>query len=206
MRGNVPGPDPRPTLADAGNERRRARPGQGHTDRSLSFNEDEWLLFQTGLRAVLARCRDRGFEPTFHQETSTNIEAPHEVARILELTDASVCLDTGHFFVGGGDPVQALKDWAPRINHIHLKDAHRSLMDGIIADQAPGTEIWAREVFCALGDGDVDIEGVLAQLAVNNFEGWLVVEQDSFPETAERFERAKTDQVANRQYLAARGI
>lgn len=206
VRGKVPGPDPRPTLADAGNDRRRARPGQAHSDRSLSFNDGEWTAFQRGLRAVLARCRDRGFEPTFHQETSTNIEAPHEVAKILELTDASICLDTGHFMVGGGDPVQALKDWAERINHIHLKDANRSIMDGIIADQAPGTEIWSREVFCPLGGGDVEIEGVLAQLDAIKFEGWLVVEHDSFPKTAERFARARADQVANRKYLVDRGI
>jgi inosose dehydratase len=38
------------------------------------------------------------------------------------------------------------------------------------------------------------------------YVGWLVVEQDIFPQTAERFERAALDQHANRRYLRERGL
>jgi inosose dehydratase len=159
-----------------------------------------------GLRSVVERCRDRGYEPTFHHETGTYVEAPWEIARVLEISDVGLCLDTGHFFVGGGDPVAALREWSSRINHVHLKDAVRSVMDGIIADGEPTPAIWSREAFCALGAGDVDVEGVIATLAQIDFTGWLVVEQDIFPQTAQRFAQAIEDQKANRQFLARHGL
>jgi len=39
-----------------------------------------------------------------------------------------------------------------------------------------------------------------------SFAGWLVVEQDIFPRSAERFARAAADQRHNREFLAARGL
>jgi inosose dehydratase len=108
--------------------------------------------------------------------------------------------------MGGGDPLAALRDWSPRINHVHLKDGVRSVMQGIIADEAPATDIWSREAFCALGHGDLDVQAVLDGLNRIGFQGWLVVEQDIFPRTAERFARAAQDQRDNRAYLSARGL
>lgn len=204
--GQVPGPRPRPTIADNGSEERRNNPGRAVVQPELSFDGDTWRRFAAGLNLVLARCRDRGYEPTFHHETGTYVEAPHEVERVLELTDVGLCLDTGHFLLGGGDPVQALRDWGTRINHVHIKDAERAVMAGIQADGAPAKEIWSREAFPVLGRGDLDVDGVLRELKSQHFAGWLVVEQDILPQTADRFAQAVRDQVANREFLDARGF
>lgn len=204
--GSVPGPQPRPTIADCGSDERRNNPGRAVANPGMSLDADTWARFAVGLNLVLARCRDRGYEPTFHHETGTFVEAPHEIERVLELTDVGLCLDTGHFLLGGGDPVAALRDWGVRINHVHIKDAERAVMAGIQADGAPTTEIWSREAFPALGEGDLDVDGVLDELRRLNYQGWLVVEQDILPQTAERFARAAQDQVANRAFLSARGF
>src|SRR5215472_13154525 len=156
---------PRPTLADAGNPERRARPGRSAADPSLGLDADQWRRFGAGLRQVIARCRDRGYEPTFHPETGTNVEAPWEIERVLELTDIGLCLETGHMLLGGGDPVALLRAWHDRVNQVHLKDAVVGVMAGIVADGAPVTEIWSREAFCVLGSGDLDASAVLRGLA-----------------------------------------
>jgi inosose dehydratase len=200
------GPPPRPTLADNGSDIRRARPGRAVDDRSIGLDADAWRRFGKGLGDVVSRCRDRGYEPTFHHETGTHVEAPWEIERVLELTDIGLCLDTGHLLLGGGDPVSAIRDWGSRINQVHLKDARRSVMQEIVADGGQAAEIWSREAFPALGQGDLDADGVLAGLAGIGYSGWLVVEQDTLPRTRERFERAATDQRANREYLARRGL
>ena len=205
VRDVVPGPPPRPTIADASSDARRLSPGQSHSNPSLGLSNDAWKKFEVGLNSVLARCRDRGYEPTFHPETGTFVEATWEIERVLEISDVGLCLETGHIFVCGGDPLEVLRSAPGRVNHVHLKDAIRSKMDGVIADHEPTPAIWTREVFCALGDGDVDLDGVLVELQRLNFEGWLVVEQDIFPQTAERFSQAVTDQKNNRQFLASRG-
>jgi inosose dehydratase len=200
-----PGPrglKPRPTLADAGSDLRRARPGQAASDRSLGFDAEAWKRFADGVEMAVARCRERNFEPTFHHETGTGIEAVWEIDRVLELTSIGLCLDTGHLLLGGGDPVTAMRDWGPRINHVHLKDARREVVDQIVREAAPVAEIWRRRAFCRLGDGDLDVDGVLDALR-ESYSGWLVVEQDVLPDP---LGRAAADQRANREYLAARGF
>ncbi|MFZ0768213.1 MAG: TIM barrel protein, partial [Acidimicrobiales bacterium] len=206
VRDRVPGPLPRPTIADASSDVRRLKPGQSHADHSLGLNDDAWKKFAVGLKSVLARCRDRGYEPTFHPETGTFVEAPWEIERVLEISDVGLCLETGHIFVCGGDPLEVLRSAPERVNHVHLKDAIRSRMDDVIANHEPNSAIWSREVFCALGEGDVNLDAVLAELEALNFEGWLVVEQDIFPQTSARFAQATADQQKNRKYLASRGI
>lgn len=200
------GPPPRPTLADAGSEFRRANPGRAWDDRSMGMDDDAWQRFAAGLRRVVERCRGRGYEPTFHHETGTFVEAPWEIERMLDVSDIGLCLDTGHFLIGGGDPVSALRSWGDRINHVHLKDAQRAVMEGIIADGEPTPAIWVREAFPALGGGDVDVDGVVRQLIASGFDGWLVVEQDIMPQTQERFARAAADQRDNRAFLRGHGI
>ena len=200
------GPAPRPTLADSGSEARRARPGQSAGNPEIGLDADGWRRFGTGLGEVLARCRDRGYEPTFHHETGTYVEAPWEIDRVLEVSDVGLCLDTGHLLIGGGDPVTAIQRWGARINQVHVKDAQRSVMAEVISGGLPVTAIWSREVFPALGHGDLDADGVLAALDAIGYGGWLVVEQDTLPRTKERFDRAAADQRANREFLRRRGL
>lgn len=192
---------PRPTLADAGSDLRRSRPGQATRDRSLGFDSEGWKHFGLGVEMAVARCRARGYEPTFHHETGTHIEAPWEIEKVLELTTIGLCLDTGHLLLGGGDPVRAMQDWGDRINHVHLKDARKAVVEQIVKEAAPVAEIWRRKAFCRLGEGDLDVDGVLERLA--RYSGWLVVEQDVLPDSSGK---PAADQRANRRYLADRGF
>lgn len=200
-----PGPGglkPRPTLADAGSDLRRSRPGQAAANHELGFDDEGWKHFAEGVEMAVTCCRERRYEPTFHHEPGTHIEAPWEIEKVLELTSIGLCLDTGHLLLGGGDPVRAMREWGERINHVHFKDARRSIVDQIVRESAHVNEIWRRKAFCRLGEGDLDVEGVLAELRAR-YSGWLVVEQDVLPDRAGK---PAADQRANRQYLAARGF
>jgi inosose dehydratase len=202
----LPGPPPRPTLADAGSQERRSRPFQSTAERSLGLDTEGWQRFATGLARVVAHCRDRGYEPTFHPETGTYVEAPWEIEQVLDRSDVGLCLETGHMMLGGGNPVALLRDWAERVNHVHLKDASLAVRDQIVADGAQATEIWSREAFPVLGGGDLDVDAVLDGLRGMSFGGWLVVEQDILPRSAQRFAQAAEEQRLNRAFLAARGL
>ena len=93
----------------AGSRARRNRPACSVRDPSLGFDADAWQRFAAGLARVISRCRDRGYEPTFHPETGTHVEAPWEIERVLEVSDVGLCLETGHMLLGGGDPVAMLR-------------------------------------------------------------------------------------------------
>ena len=199
-------PRPKPTLADAGSPQRSGRPGVAIHDRSLGWDAAGWRQFGEGMARVAERCRERGYEPTLHHHAGTHLEAVWEIERALEVTDVGLCLDTGHLLVGGGDPVEAIRAWAGRINHAHLKDARRAVLGRITAEGAPLEAIWRRRAFCRLGQGDVDVDGVLDALRAIGYSGWLVVEQDTMPDPAWPLEHAAADQAANRAYLRRRGI
>lgn len=199
------GPPARPTLADAGSESRLAQPGRAQSDHSLGWDDAGWARFADSMARVLERCRDRGYEPTFHPHTATYVEAPWEIERMLSVTDVGVCLDTGHLLIGGGDPVQAVRDWGDRINHVHLKDARLEVIQGIVNDRAPVRAIWERRAFCRLGTGDIPLGDVLESLRGRHYRGWLVVEQDIFPDP-DAPDQPVVDQQDNRRYLRGHGL
>jgi inosose dehydratase len=194
-----------PTLADAGSAQRARYPGRAALDSSVGLDDAGWRRFADGLALAVERCRERGHEPTFHHHTATYVEAQWEIERLLDLSDVGLCLDTGHLLLGRGDPVRAVRDWAGRINHIHLKDASTAKLEQIVAEGASVEEIWRRNAFCALGDGDIDVDSVLAAITEVGYSGWLVVEQDVLPDPRSPGQPA-TDQQRNLEYLRARNV
>lgn len=192
---------PRPVLADAGSPARLANPGRGGTDLGLGLDERGWRHLADGVRRAAELARSRGFEPTFHHHTGSYVEAPWEIERLLELTDAGLLLDTGHLVLAGGDPTQAFRDWSDRIDHVHVKDVRKSVFEEVVADRADMVEAWRRGVFCELGSGDVDLEAFVSRLATSGYAGWLVVEQDRIPAPGEDPDNAAEAQARNRRWL-----
>jgi inosose dehydratase len=199
-------PAPKPTLADAGSGARRLAPGRAHSDRSLGLQPEGWDRLATNLQEAVELCRSRGYEPTFHHHAGTYVEAPWEIEELLARSDVGLCLDTGHLVLGGGDPVGAVRDWGPRINHVHLKDVQRSVIDAVIREGGDMMQVWRRRAFCRLGSGDLDIDAILGALRARDYRGWLVVEQDVIPGPDTPPDAAAADQDENRAYLRARGL
>jgi inosose dehydratase len=132
----------------------------------------------------------------------SRVETPTEIERLLELTDVGLLMDTGHLLAAGGDPLRALRDWRHRIDHVHLKDVRLD----ILRSAAGWDEAWRNGVFCELGTGDADLEGFLSELAGTDYDGWVVVEQDRFPASAEDAVAAELAQERNRRWLSELGF
>lgn len=197
---------PRPTLADAGSDARRAAPGRAQRDRSLGLAADDWAQLAESLGQAVELCRQRGYEPTFHPHAGTYVEAPWEIEELLRRSDVGLCLDTGHMLLGGGDPLYAVEAWGDRINHIHLKDVRLPVVEAVVRAGAPMMEVWTRRAFCPLGEGDLRVDAVLDGLRARHYAGWVVVEQDIIPGPDDPADRAALDQTRNRGYLRARGL
>lgn len=192
---------PRPTLADAGSPERRANPGRGKDLPEIGLDEAGWRRFADGVARAAERCRDRGFEPTFHHHACSYVEAPHEIERFLELTDVGLCLDSGHLLIGGGDPVQALVEWGQRIDHLQIKDARTEVLRAIVEERAGMRAVWERRAFCSLGSGNLDIQAFLDRIRQLDYDGWLIVEEDRILAGPEDLADAIDAQARNREFL-----
>ena len=164
-------------------------------------DDARWRTLVEGVARAADAARERGFEPVFHHHTSTYVEGVAEIERLLEDSDVALLLDSGHIAVAGGDPVAALADWGDRIGAIHIKDVRLDVLAGVKAERADTLTAWRRGLFCALGDGDVDLDGFFAALADAGYEGWVVVEQDRVLEDGDAFADAAAEQTRNRDWL-----
>ena len=187
----------RPVLCDAGGPERVANPGAGA---ALALDDARWRTLADGVARAADLARERGYEPVFHHHTSTYVEGVPEIERFLEDTDVPLLLDSGHLLVAGGDPLIALADWRDRIGAVHIKDARLDVVAAVKAERADTLTAWRRGMFCALGDGDVDLAAFCA--ALGDYDGWVVVEQDRvLADLDGDFDRAAAEQVANREWL-----
>jgi len=156
--------------------------GDERVERVFAEVGDIDLLVANAHRAA-ERCHERGYEAAFHYHGGTYVETPREIDRFAERMDASLigfCFDSGHSAFGGGDPVAFLDTYGELVSHVHLKD-----VDGAVLARLRGGEIASfadavrARLFTELGNGILDLRGVLARLGETGYDGWLMVEQDS---------------------------
>jgi inosose dehydratase len=135
------------------------------------------------LETLAKEARDLGHLLAFHHHTGTYFETPEEVARLMAASDPDLValnLDTGHYSLGGGDPVAALRTYGERVRHIHLKDIDPVVAARMRTGAIDGfLEGLRQRVFTEVGQGELDVGGVLAELAGSDYRGWLVVEHDT---------------------------
>jgi inosose dehydratase len=191
----------RPVLCDAGGPERLANPGRGGEDASLRLDDAAWRTLVDGVARAADAARERGYDPVFHHHTSTYVEGVGEIERFLEDSDVELLLDSGHITVAGGDAVTALRDWGPRVGAIHVKDVRLDVLAGVKAERADTLTAWQRGLFCALGEGDVELDGFFAELGGRGYDGWVVVEQDRVLEDDAAFGGAAAEQDRNRAWL-----
>src|SRR5712692_3762027 len=72
----------------------------------IRLTDAEWRTLVDNIRAVSELAASLALRCVFHHHAGTYIETPDEVARLLDSTGLGLCLDTGHYAYGGGDPVE----------------------------------------------------------------------------------------------------
>ncbi|CAN5787996.1 TIM barrel protein [soil metagenome] len=136
------------------------------------------------LAAALDRITDlaeqRGLTACYHPHLTTIVESPAELEKVMSRSRIGFCPDTAHLAAGGGDPAALIRRYADRVRHVHLKDLRREPF-----------------AFLPLGQGEIDFDHVLAAVVEVGYDGWLIVELDSYdgdPVEAARISKAFLDE------------
>jgi inosose dehydratase len=107
------------------------------------------------------------------------VETRDDVYRVLDGSGASLCLDTGHLLIGGTDPGQLTSQAPDRIGHVHLKDVSEPVAKQVADGTISYTDGVRTSLYQPLGQGDVDVAGVVRALQAAGYRGWYVLEQDT---------------------------
>ncbi|WP_433472991.1 TIM barrel protein [Spirillospora sp. CA-142024] len=150
----------------------------GYDERPV-LDTKAWSTLLANLDAITARAAARGRLVTLHPHVGTVVERRDEVERVLGGCSVPLCLDTGHLLVGGTDPVWLARFAAPRIAHVHLKDVDVGLAQQVLKGDVTYTNAVKDGLYRPLGDGDIDIPGIIRTLEDAGYEGWWVMEQDT---------------------------
>lgn len=188
-------------LADEMSKARMAVSGRVDESRD-GMSDTQWEGAAQILGRISEACRDLGLSAVFHHHAGTFVETPKEVARLCDSIDADLlglCLDTGHYFFGGGDPVDAVRLYGPRIRHLHLKDVQLPILEAARRDGIGFLEAVRRGVFCELGEGAVDLINVIQGMTAGGYSEWAIVEQDV--DTRDMSVKPFESALRSRQYL-----
>lgn len=155
-----------------------AATGRDDYDVPTVLTEAEWQTLLAALPRAARIAKDHGLDTALHPHVGTIVERPGAIDRVLQGSEVSLCLDTGHVFVGGGDPARIAREHPKRIRHVHLKDADAPLAAAVRERRIPYARAVSRGLFRPLGQGDASIGGVLDALGAAGYAGWGVLEQD----------------------------
>lgn len=140
----------------------------GGAKRAGGVREGDYERLGAALDRVADIAEERGLAAHYHPHLTTMAETPEEIARVFAHTRIGFCPDTAHLAAAGGDPAALINQHYDRISYVHLKG-------------------WQRDpfAFTPLDRGDLDLKPTLNVLRTRNFDGWITVELDSWPDPAE---------------------
>ena len=144
------------------------------------LTDEQWATFFANLRRVDEISAEYGLTTALHQHMGTVIEDADDLQRVLDNADVKLCVDTGHMLSAGIDPVSIVRGDPSRIAHVHLKDISVALANQIVSGELRFDEAVKGGLFRPLGEGDVDLVGVIASLEISGYQGWYAIEQDCF--------------------------
>lgn len=133
----------------------------GGAKRSTGATDDDYWRLAEGLDRAADIAERYGLKASYHPHLTTIVETPAQLETVMQRSRINFCPDTAHLAAGGGDPVALVKQYASRIEHVHLKGFQ--------------PEPFA---FTRLGQGTLDNTAVLRALEDVGYDGWVIVEAD----------------------------
>lgn len=179
----------------------------GRSRAARRLDEDEWkVLVDNVIACSEIASNDYGITPVVHPHAGTHIEFIDEIERLLAQTApdlVKLCIDTGHSAYAEIDPLNLYRNFGERTPYLHLKDIDPGVHQKALEAGMSFWEAYSAGIFCSLGSGVTDFQGLRELLQRDGYEGWLTVEQDADP-TGDS--DPKEDAAGSLEYLQGVGL
>jgi inosose dehydratase len=147
--------------------------GDPKTEFGHNLTEDEAIFtIREKLYEPLRMAADHGIkilmEP--HGVYTDSIAYMERILDACQSDALAINLDTGNFWLGGGDPVTFVNHFGSKIEHVHWKDHPPEMLEQRGHMHGTGMSI------AALGTGVVDIKGTFEALVQVGFDGYTTLE------------------------------
>lgn len=144
----------------------------------VPLSERGWGAIFDGLARLDEAAADVGLTHVTHPHWRTLVETRDDVSRLLERSEALLCLDTGHLVLGGTDPVWLAEAAAGRVAHVHVKDVDEAVAERLRRGETTLVDAVQAGLFRPLGEGDAPLADTVHTLERQGYRGWYVLEQD----------------------------
>jgi len=164
------------------------------------FDNKDWKKLIHGLNVLGEIACEKGMTLTYHHHMGTGVQTLDEIDTLMSSTDpelVNLLYDTGHLVFAGCDPVVVARKYIKRIKHIHLKDVRENVLVECKTENLSFLTAVKRGVFTVPGDGMINFKPIFEIFADSSYNGWMVVEAEQDPGTANPFEYA----LKARQYI-----
>lgn len=178
-------PPPYLVIIDWGNPKRDY--AAGHSERAKRLSDQDWKNMMNHIINLAEIARQYGVRGVIHPHAGGHIEFSDEIAKLVEDVPyelAGLCLDTGHLYYAGMDPVETLKKYADRLDYVHFKDIHLAKFDDIMQKKIRFFEACAEGVMTRIGEGGLDYPQIKRTLEEIGYQGYITVEQERDPRNA----------------------
>lgn len=179
-------PTPYLTVMDWGHDERDY--AAGHSDTAPRMSETEWAAFVKNVRAVCDRANKWGVRPVIHPHAGTYIEFADEIEAItrdIPYEVAGLCLDTGHLYYSGMDPVEYLKKYQDKLDYVHFKDVDEAVYREVLGEHIRFFDGCGKGAMCPIGTGALNYPAIKQALEEIGYSGYITIEQERDPRNSD---------------------
>jgi inosose dehydratase len=176
-------PTPYLVVIDWGHEERDY--AAGHPDAAPRLPKADWDRMMTHIKKIAELAWSKyGVRTVIHPHAGGYIEFADEIEQVIAdipYETAGLCLDTGHLYYSGMDPVTWLRDNAGQLDYIHFKDIDLAVFQQVMGERIKFFDACAKGVMCPIGKGVIDYPAIRRLLDEINYHGYITIEQERDP-------------------------
>ncbi len=140
----------------------------GGAKRAGGTKPDDIKRLGAALNKVGDIARKHGLTAHFHPHLTTIVENANEVRAVFKETSIGFCPDTAHLAAAGVNVPDLIREHKDRISYVHLKGFQKEPF-----------------AFTPIDEGTLEMDTVVDALRDISYDGWVLVELDSWPDPKE---------------------